>query len=129
MAYQHPIRIKLIAIILIGYYTVLCTLWKDIVRVCIVLKPRIGRDAWASRPIRVYNTIRVQYFSIFPRFLDDGPPVLCTIWKNIVLVLYCKPVLDETPRRLVQYGASIQYRLVQYLSTLYIIYFKQQFYV
>jgi hypothetical protein len=31
--------------ILIGYYTVLCTIWKDIVRVCIVLKTRIGRDA------------------------------------------------------------------------------------
>jgi hypothetical protein len=27
----------------IGYYTVLCTIWKDIVRVGIVLKTRIGR--------------------------------------------------------------------------------------
>ena len=45
--------------ILIGYYTVLCTIWKDIVRVCIVLKTRIGRDAaQASSPIRVFNTIR-----------------------------------------------------------------------
>ena len=31
--------------ILIGYYTVLCTTWKYIVRVGIVLKTRIGRDA------------------------------------------------------------------------------------
>jgi hypothetical protein len=45
--------------ILIGYYTVLCTVWKDIVRVCIVLKT-------ASRPIRVFNTIRTStiYFHI-----------------------------------------------------------------
>jgi hypothetical protein len=34
--------------ILIGYYTVLCTIWKDIVRVGIVLKTRIGRDAAVS---------------------------------------------------------------------------------
>ena len=47
-------------LILIGYYTVLCTIWKDIARVCIVL------------------------------------------------------------RRRVQYGFSIQYRRVQYLSILYI---------
>ena len=32
-------------IMIIGYYTVLCTIWKDIVRVCIVLKTRIERDA------------------------------------------------------------------------------------
>jgi len=31
--------------IIIGHYTVLCTKWKDIVRVCIVLKIRIGRNA------------------------------------------------------------------------------------
>jgi hypothetical protein len=31
--------------ILIGYYTVLCTIRKYIVRVCIVLKTRIGRNA------------------------------------------------------------------------------------
>ena len=30
--------------LIIGYYTVLCTIWKDIVGVCIVLKTRIGRD-------------------------------------------------------------------------------------
>jgi hypothetical protein len=47
----------------------------------------------------------LRYWGLF--FLDDGPPVLCTIWKNIVLVLYCKPVLDETPRRLVQYGSNV----------------------
>jgi hypothetical protein len=29
----------------------LCTIWKDIVRVCIVLKTRIGRDA----AITLYN--------------------------------------------------------------------------
>jgi hypothetical protein len=36
--------------ILIGYYTVLCTIWKDIVRVCIVLKTRIGRDEYNIFP-------------------------------------------------------------------------------
>ena len=66
--------------LLIGYYTVLCTIWKDIVRVSIVLKTRIGREACgvssntgfqynteqASRPIRVFNTIRTStiYFHI-----------------------------------------------------------------
>jgi hypothetical protein len=30
--------------LIIGYYTVLCTIWKDIEGVCIVLKTRIGRD-------------------------------------------------------------------------------------
>jgi hypothetical protein len=32
-------------LLLIGYYTVLCTIWKDIVRACIVLKTRVGRHA------------------------------------------------------------------------------------
>jgi hypothetical protein len=31
--------------LLIGYYTVVCTIWKYIVRVGMVLKPRIVRDA------------------------------------------------------------------------------------
>ena len=31
--------------LIIGYYTVLCIIWKDIVRVCIVLKTSNGRDA------------------------------------------------------------------------------------
>jgi hypothetical protein len=50
--------INIWGIIIIGYYTVLCTIWRYIVRVCIVLKTRI--------PIRVFNTIRTStiYFHI-----------------------------------------------------------------
>ena len=44
---------------IIGYCTVLCTIWKDIVPVGIVLKTRIA----ASRPIRVFNTIRTSTIS------------------------------------------------------------------
>ena len=40
---KGQVNIDLIPI-LIGYYTVLCTIWKDIVRVGIVLKTGIGRD-------------------------------------------------------------------------------------
>ena len=51
--------------IVIGYYTVLCTIWKDIVRVCIVLKTRIGQDA-----IGVESNTGFQYntdeYNIFP---------------------------------------------------------------
>ena len=51
--------------ILIGYYTVVCTIWKDIVRVCIVLKTRIGRDAAGieSNTGFQYNT---DEYNIFP---------------------------------------------------------------
>jgi hypothetical protein len=63
--------------IIIGYYTVLCTIWKDIVPVSIVLKTRIGRDA--------------------------------------------------AGRRLVQYGFSIQYGRVQYISILYITLYNDLF--
>ena len=47
--------------IIIGYYTVLCTTWKYIVLVRIVLKTCIGLD-----PIQVFNTIRTStiYFHI-----------------------------------------------------------------
>ena len=48
--------------------------------------------------------------------------------------IYCtRPYCIENPYwtrrlwRLVQYGFSIQYRLVQYLSTLYIIYFTRPY--
>jgi hypothetical protein len=50
--------------ILIGYYTVLCTIWKDIVRVCIVLKTRIGRDATGVQYGFSIQYGRVQYISI-----------------------------------------------------------------
>ena len=48
-----------------SYYTVLCTIWKYIVRVCIVLKTRIGRDAAGveSNTGFQYNT---DEYSIFP---------------------------------------------------------------
>jgi hypothetical protein len=39
-----------------------------------------------------------------------------SLWEDIVLVR----IVLKTRRRLVQYGFSIQYRLVQYLSILYI---------
>jgi len=54
-----------VCIILIGYYTVLCTIWKDIVRVGIVLKTRIGRDAAGveSNTGFQYNT---DEYNIFP---------------------------------------------------------------
>ena len=51
--------------ILISYYTVLCTIWKYIVRVCIVLKTHIGRDATGveSNTGFQYNT---DEYNIFP---------------------------------------------------------------
>ena len=51
--------------ILIGYYTVSCTMWKDIARVCIVLKTRIGRDTAVvdSNTGFQYNT---DEYNIFP---------------------------------------------------------------
>jgi len=44
---------------------VLCTIWKDIVRVCIVLKTRIGRDTADVESITglQYNT---DEYNIFP---------------------------------------------------------------
>ena len=54
--------IKNTCVILIGYYTVLCTIWKDIVRVCIVLKTSIGRDAEFNTGFQ-YNT---DEYNIFP---------------------------------------------------------------
>jgi hypothetical protein len=51
--------------ILIGYYTVLCTIWKDIIRVGIVLKTCIGRDdaGVESNTGFQYNT---DEYNIFP---------------------------------------------------------------
>ena len=45
MQYQTSLSLVWLGLILICYYTVVCTIWKYIVRVCIVLKTRIGRDA------------------------------------------------------------------------------------
>ena len=44
-------------LLLIGYYTVLCTIWKDIVRVCIVLKTPLSNTSFQ------YNT---DEYNIFP---------------------------------------------------------------
>jgi hypothetical protein len=47
-----------------GYYAVLCIIWKYIVRFCIVLKTRIGRDAIGeSNTGFQYNT---DEYNIFP---------------------------------------------------------------
>ena len=54
--------------------------------------------------------------------------VLCTIWKDIVRV-YCieNPYWTRRRRRRVQYGFSIQYGRVQYLSILYITLYNDLF--
>ena len=53
--------------LIIGYYTVLCTIWKDIVLVRIVLKTRIGLDACGVSSITgfQYNT---DSYNIFPYY-------------------------------------------------------------
>ena len=65
-------------IIKIGYYTVLCTIWKYIVRVSIVLKTRIGLDATGVSS----NTIRTStiYFHIVHN------TVLCPIYYTAEMI-------------------------------------------
>jgi len=63
-------------LILIGYYTVLCTIWKDIVRVgIIVLKTRIGRDAAVQYGFSIQYG-RVQYISI----------LYITLYNNLFII-------------------------------------------
>ena len=78
----------------------LCTIWKDIVLVRIVLKTRIGRDAAVL--VRIV---------LKPRIGRDAAVLVCIVLKTRI---------GRDAAVLVQYGFSIQYRLVQYLSILYI---------
>ena len=77
--YFFPVEILSVGrnLILIGYYTVVCTIWKwkYIVRVCIVLKTRIGRGVESNTSFQ-YNT---DEYNIFP---------YCTYHCIITYLLY-----------------------------------------
>jgi hypothetical protein len=83
--------------ILIGYYTVLCTIWKDIVLVRIVLKTRIGLDAAGLNNLQVPHP-KSEYFK--RTFLYSGTNLWNSLPSNI------KSLNNEIWR-------------VQYLSILY----------
>ena len=84
----------------------LCTIWKYIVLIRIALKTRIGRGACgvSSNTGFQYNT------DSYNIFVASCPIRVFNIILTHTISLW----------RLVQYGFSIQYWLVQYLSILYI---------
>ena len=81
--------------ILIGYYTVLCTTWKYIVRVGIVLKTRIRRDAGGQYGFSMQYR-QVQYLQIntwaFPYWPGYHPetPILArdAVWGVKIWTVY-----------------------------------------
>ena len=67
---------------------------------------------------------RLKIIAVPPEFIPRNllgliPPILIYICDDISILL-CSNDYTALLRRLVQYGFSIQYRLVQYLSILYI---------
>ena len=67
-------------LILIGYCTVLCTIWKDIVRVCIVLKTCIGVE---SNTGFQYNTDEYNISILYIALYNDLWP------KKKKMCVYC----------------------------------------
>ena len=84
MQYQTSLSLVWLGLIIICYYTVVCTIWKYIVRVCIVLKTCIGRDACQYRFSIQYGW--VQYISILYIILYNDLFIIQLKWSILFYV-------------------------------------------
>ena len=81
---NRSFNMKVCRAILIGYYSVICTIWTYIVESVLYWKPVLDETPQASSSKRGFNMIRMStiYFPIVHNYYL----VLCTIWTYIAWV-------------------------------------------